>query len=1285
MSTEIKNTLFSFVTMRAPGLVDDKSKQNRFVFRQKELSGPFDEAVANRGSSTKMEVMKSVVPNPLFTSEKALYELSSGLYDFSIWIARNRSDFNKEEFFRMKENASPLNNENLTALWNNLFYQVINQKDFYVKDAIMHMLVGNNLLLNYNDDSSILSDLMHSTVVLPKSLFIEDIPAATSARLAKSGEVVPSYPDIDMLKTQTIAAANLMIEGCTKLLKELVRVEKKYLKEYASEYKKQKDAYDLKYKSQWDSYYRELEEAKKSFCAVRDPKNPYDPTNPCDQPPYVAMPSIPGFEFDFRDALDISFLRSNLSEASFAILMDLVGMGENYASAKSSNITMTGTIEDFETFEDISRLARNAITTATNNAYDSTPVNAPEYISYGGVVVPLSKRTVSPFVYSLCYKKVPASNLSSINFDLTFDVPDSSWRVTNFYCIASFTEGEDQNGGSSSPYPFIPVDQKISITNIFSNTGIESNQFRMLTKLHGVITFANGCTKTFTYEGNFTTLCVTGTLEGDCIKKESPTAPSDDANLFVPSGHGFKQLGIADYKVVEQTIHCYVEGEVAHIENVMARERREKSTRRLLKTETTTSEKSESERESTTDTATTERYEMQNEVSQVIQQSKDLSASTDFHVNGERWSLNAGMGMASHSSKEQNTRQAITNAKEIVQKATERITTKVQTERIQKITEEFEENNIHEFDNRKGDKHVVGVYRWVDRIYKNQIINYGKRLMFEFMVPEPARLHKLGMVEDVQVLNSIPKLTEPIDPRVFDLANGLSTNQSISNLSLNLNNFTRVNETRLKYWAAMYNVEFKPKPVDVLWAGKTIHKGSEGSDDYVEIPKGYRFTRYRVKTLHRGGGSQGNAGFGINGVGAYTSQIEGDWPGIPSPITGIIPYTSVGSKLYQGKVPVSGFFRNADAGYVHFDLEFVLDDSALKEWQQECFKAIIDKYEEAKADFDEIIGREKETAIENKETNPAFFRQMMNLVLRKNCISYLIDQTPNAKRTYGKDMSNKKGFFTDYEVNVDANLDDYGAFVKFIEQAFEWNIMSYSFYPYYWANRDNWKSMYQFNESDDPLFRSFMQSGMARVIVTVRPGFEEAVRFYMQTGKIWNGGEVPVIEDKLFISIVEELRETAGKKEGKAWATRVPTSLTILQANSIGLVVEKALPCNCEDLNDFEDPKAVPCGDSFTLTNAQINGATNTSKLFGKITGNEGLISRIMLKTSDNLLQDMTNTDANGEWELKNIPAGTFTLFLDALNVFPDTDFVIESGEKEQDISLEVNEILEVNLKVKKR
>lgn len=155
-----------------------------------------------------------------------------------------------------------------------------------------------------------------------------------------------------------------------------------------------------------------------------------------------------------------------------------------------------------------------------------------------------------------------------------------------------------------------------------------------------------------------------------------------------------------------------------------------------------------------------------------------------------------------------------------------------------------------------------------------------------------------------------------------------------------------------------------------------------------------------------------------------------------------------------------------------------------------------------------------------------------------------------------------------------------------MEQAFEWEIISYNYYPYYWGSRNDWGTMYQ-SENIDPLFRSFLRSGMARVVVTVRPGFEDAVQYYMVTGKIWNGGEVPVIGDPLYLSIVDELKETEGEVYGKAWITRVPTPLTILQAESIGLKVEHALPFTQEDPKDFEDPKAL-----ITESNFEKNDAT---------------------------------------------------------------------------------------------
>lgn len=123
--------------------------------------------------------------------------------------------------------------------------------------------------------------------------------------------------------------------------------------------------------------------------------------------------------------------------------------------------------------------------------------------------------------------------------------------------------------------------------------------------------------------------------------------------------------------------------------------------------------------------------------------------------------------------------------------------------------------------------------------------------------------------------------------------------------------------------------------------------------------------------------------------------------------------------------------------------------------------------------------------------------------------------------------------------------------------------MSYIFYPFYWGNRDKWENLYA-SDIDDVLFAKFMQSGMARVIVTVRPGFEDAVNWFMNTGQIWNGEcSPPVIGDDLYLSIVEELQEPEYYVEG-TWETRVPSTLTVIQSSGVGLLAS-GLPCACDE------------------------------------------------------------------------------------------------------------------------
>ncbi|MBL4664325.1 MAG: hypothetical protein JKY22_12410, partial [Flavobacteriaceae bacterium] len=156
-----------------------------------------------------------------------------------------------------------------------------------------------------------------------------------------------------------------------------------------------------------------------------------------------------------------------------------------------------------------------------------------------------------------------------------------------------------------------------------------------------------------------------------------------------PSGFGVTRMGISDYRKVEQTLCCYVPGEVAHIENVMAREYKERSTRRLRRSDDKTTVGSSSESESMTDTSTTTRFDMQKEVSKVISDSKDMGLSVGFNtsVSGTK---KTGIGdidfsaggdvstdFATSHSKEESNRQSTSMAKDITEKASQRITSRL--------------------------------------------------------------------------------------------------------------------------------------------------------------------------------------------------------------------------------------------------------------------------------------------------------------------------------------------------------------------------------------------------------------------------------------------------------------------------------------------------------------------------------------------------------------------------------------------------------------------------------
>jgi hypothetical protein len=126
-----------------------------------------------------------------------------------------------------------------------------------------------------------------------------------------------------------------------------------------------------------------------------------------------------------------------------------------------------------------------------------------------------------------------------------------------------------------------------------------------------------------------------------------------------------------------------------------------------------------------------------------------------------------------------------------------------------------------------------------------------------------------------------------------------------------------------------------------------------------------------------------------------------------------------------------------------------------------------------------------------------------------------------------------------------------GNLVQFLEQAFDWDNLSYLFYPYFWATPPKWIELMNRADDADPFYTAFLQAGSARVLVSVTPGYEQAVLHYLATGQPWDGGTAPAIGDPLFVAVYQELRNeqdnlAGATPEGEPWPFVLPTSLTYL-------------------------------------------------------------------------------------------------------------------------------------------
>ncbi|MET8093392.1 hypothetical protein [Micromonospora sp. NPDC005220] len=603
-----------------------------------------------------------------------------------------------------------------------------------------------------------------------------------------------------------------------------------------------------------------------------------------------------------------------------------------------------------------------------------------------------------------------------------------------------------------------------------------------------------------------------------------------------------RPLGVGDLKVVKQTLLGYAPGEVAHIENVLKGEHRERVHRMLDRVETTYFESSEEVNETERDQQSTDRFELKKEADRTVKEDMSVQAGVTVTAAFGPVVTTAHGDFAYATSKQESTRSSSNFARDVVDRSVTKIQKKVKTERTTKTFHEVEETNTHGVDNAQGAAHITGVYRWVDKRYRAQVYNYGRRLMLEFIVPQPAAYWLASQLRPKTVVGAEPPIP---------LVN--AKNQPLTAADLDESNY--------QTFASRYNAQgITTPPLEWTYAATSFEQSGVDNGKTVSkmlkdlvVPDGYTMIYYiaNVSLIYVVGGPR------------FSIQIGDD-------AAELIASTAVkqggvhtlgwaqSSETFDnptGPMAVSCIGYDINAYSVNVGINCYRNDAHLQDWQNKTFEKISTAYLAMKTAYDQKVAQAgaPEGAVVIQGRNPATNREIERTELKKLCVtmmtgSHLSDY--NAM-TDPADAPAKLPEVDVYEAMAE------GPVIQFFEQAFDWPQMTYLFYPYFWGRKTKWTEAS--NRSDiDPLFAQFKQAGAARVVVPVSPAYNLAVAYFLArrsprlADRVWLGGEPPTIDDPLYKSVADEVRaqtdDLAGAlPEGSPWEFTVPTTLVWLQ------------------------------------------------------------------------------------------------------------------------------------------
>jgi hypothetical protein len=597
------------------------------------------------------------------------------------------------------------------------------------------------------------------------------------------------------------------------------------------------------------------------------------------------------------------------------------------------------------------------------------------------------------------------------------------------------------------------------------------------------------------------------TALGDCTCKTN-----DECLDQNPCCAGTLTPCVVDLMVVRDATKCYQAGDLSFIKNVLSGESVSTRHRRLDRTETVASTDTTTTTDTEKDLQSEDRSALHREIADTITSDTSLSAGVTSNAKwgAGSYSVTATANASYKGSKTSSNKDTTDYSKSVISRAVSKVEEKIQTSLKTTNLSETVETNQHKFANETG-PNVSGQYLYVEKLSRAQVYNYGKKAVLDFYLPEPAALF-IKLLEDQ--FDQVPP------------APAVTINMAADQITPD--NYLAV--------AAKYGLKDIPAPppfqipvVVTLQANPGDPGGGSGSGSVINhfncvIPPDYVGVSMSANVVqlnyNQSGGVSVFAYLGGSSVQDQHDENKHSYSASPLMIEGtnditvhswdVTDYTWILTVMCDLKSDVK----------VRWQIDVFNKFQEFNQAANDAYQKALDAYQSAKNAFDQ-----NEAALRATRYNrdPFINRQTEQAELKRMAIAYISCQFFD-----GFDAMKTRVKPCGYPEMDLPEAEQQGLFIRFFEQAFTWDLMTYIFYPYFWGRKCTWADKLKV-ESGDLIFERFLAAGSARVLVPIRDGFLDLIQYFLATGEIWGGTGIPPLpNDPHYVSMAQEVKEQDG-------------------------------------------------------------------------------------------------------------------------------------------------------------